>query len=264
VRRSIVIVLAVMAAAASGLALGASAGGASSAAAHPIAHIICPLGAGRTMTVPCCGPPISGAQAVYPCCAGAAMIACPVPAATISASPEPSLSGAVVTISGVVTGAGTAVQLWQELPGRASFSVVASTTADSAGAYRFTLPAGSVTTNRSWYVTAGRVHSATLSHQVKAKLSFTASPRRTPAGRRMTLSGTVAPSHAGERVLLQRQAGTGWKLVARVPLSAASRFRTRIRFTRAGRVRLRVLLPADARNVQSQTGVITLTVTSSP
>lgn len=171
------------------------------------------------------------------------------------------MSGALVTISGTILGAGGAtVQLWEELPGQTGFSSVATTTAGPGGAYSFTRPAGAVTTNRSWYVTSGSLRSAALSHEVEAKLTMSVSLRRPSIGRAVTVTGAVGPSHAGERVLLEQQTGQSWTVIARTRLSPTSRFRVRHRFRRAGTVRLQALLPADPLNVQSRSAMITLTV----
>jgi hypothetical protein len=185
---------------------------------------------------------------------------CAAPA-TIAASPEPSMSGAPVRISGTIAGAGgAAVQLWEELPRKTVLRSVASTTAGAGGAYSFTRPAQAVTTNRNWYVTSGSLRSAALSHEVEAKLTLSASLTRPMIGRAVTVTGAVGPSHAGERVLLEQQIGQSWTVIARTRLSHASRFRVRHRFRRAGTVRLQALLPADRLNVQSHSAMITLTV----
>src|SRR5690242_13856733 len=142
------------------LALGAWSGSAGA--------IVCPEASDNAFT--CCGPvtpnpgPSSGCCpspccGSSPCCAaaGGAEPACPVVQLTISASPNPSVAGLPLTISGrLQSGAsGRAVDLWQELPGQSTFKRVAQTTTDGSGGYKFARGLGVVRTNTSWYTKAG-------------------------------------------------------------------------------------------------------------
>jgi hypothetical protein len=246
------------------LALGAWSGSA--------AAIVCPEVSGNVAA--CCGPvtpnpgPNSGCCpssccgtsaccGASPCCGtGAAEPACPVMQITISSTPEPSVAGHRVTISGQRTGAasGVAVELWQELPGQASFQRVAQTTTNSGGQYAFVRVAQ---TDASWYTKADGAISATLAEHVRAAIGFVAHAR---GDRIAVLSGHVAPGHAGERIILQQHTATGWRTIATTRLGSKSKFSLRHRFAHGGAATLRAVFGGDARNVRSTSAPVGLNV----
>jgi hypothetical protein len=100
-----------------------------------------------------------------------------------------------------------------------------------------------VVTNRSWYATADGVTSPTISESVSAIVTLAASHGRHGA----TLHGTVSPSHAGERVIVQRLVRGRWITVARPRLGRRSSFRIHVRL----HGKLHAVLPADSRNMRS-------------
>lgn len=237
------------------------------AAAHARARspmIPCPL-VDAAPGPPCCGPPIASppADAAADCCplpaSGNIQPICCVGASpcsvTISASPDPAVGAQQITVSGTVFGgapAGMAVQLWQELAGGAAFSKAASTTVGSDGTYSFTAP-GTVNTNRQWYVTVGTLRSATLAEPVSAAVTLFVRTGRHST----TVHGTVAPSHAGDTVLLQRKLRRKWVTIARPVLSHHSRFSVRYSGGRRVKETLRAVLPADAKNMRSISSTVT-------
>jgi hypothetical protein len=173
---------------------------------------------------------------------------------TISAGPNPSNHRDQVTISGrLLAGqAGTDVALWEELPGQTQFATIAHTATDAMGNYTFTqTPA----TDRRWYVTSGSLQSTTIDQWVSAQVNVTASTKRRAQGRIVELRGNVAPSHAGERVLLERLIAGQWKVLARPRLGPASSYRI-ARLMPGGAIELRALLPADSRNAESVSRVV--------
>jgi hypothetical protein len=220
--------------------------------ASPI--IVCPL-AGPGI-VPCCGPPVATAAAL-PCC-GAALPACP-PNLTISAAPDPMAAGTEVVLSGALsrgTGTGTSVQLWQEPSGRHTFSKDGTAITDASGSWSITLASGTVMTNRSWYATADGIQSPTISEPVTALLTLAASRTRHSA----TVHGNVTPSHAGQRVLLQRLVGSSWVTIARPRLGRRSSFAVRYPYAPHVRATLRAVLNADSRNAMSVSPKLTAVV----
>jgi hypothetical protein len=245
------------------LALGAWSGSAGA--------IVCPE---ATDNVTCCGPvtpnpgppsgccPASCCSSASCCGGGAAEPACPVVQLTISSSPDPSVAGRRVTISGGLAGAssGTAVDLWQELPGQSSFHRVAQTTTNSSGRYAFARGAGVVETNTSWYTTSGGATSRTLVQQVGAVVQLQSSSAHPATGKAVTLSGRVSPAHAGERILLQKRTKQGWRTIASTALGSGSRFALRHRFAHSGTLVLRALLRADRRNTQSASSALPISV----
>jgi hypothetical protein len=233
-----------------------STGAASASAEHRSparAAILCLGGSG----LPCCVPVVTE-PSLIPCCVPT-IIKCTA-LLTISSSRDPSTARQAVEISGRVmpaTGAaGTTATLWQELPGQKSFHRVAQTKTDSTGAYKFRRQAGSVQTNRSWFVAAIGLKSLPLTQMVKAVVSLTVSAKKTGNGESVTFKGHVTPSHAGERIRLQERSATGWKLIASVRLTGSSTFSMRKSFVGSRSALVRAALGADSRNVASHSATV--------
>ena len=261
------------------------AGGVSASSARTPAKspaIVCPLRtAALPAIVPCCGPivapsagPSTGTTGVTgvttpiccPCClegANVGTFCCPPTAIcarplSISSSPNPSSGGAAITVSGtILSSSQPSVTLWQELSGQTKYEQLATTDAATDGTYSFTLKAGTVTTNRDWYISNGSQQSAVDDQLVQA--SVTAADAA-PRNGRVVISGQVQPSHAGEQVLVERKAGSQWTVVGRGRLTRRSTYRVRVAAGRAGRVSLRIHLPADARNTDSFSRTMSFTV----
>jgi len=252
-------------------------------AARSVAHIVCP----QTQQ-PCCGYPVNGAQsrprgitsspAVVPCCptptngtcctsttccTATCCTACTPSGLTIAASPDPSTAGHKVVISGGLTSnpvAGATVDLWRKLSGQSSFHQVTQTTTDAAGQYKITMKAGSVNADQQWYVTGDGLQSPTVSQTVNAIVGLSPSSRSVAAGSPLVLKGRVTPSHAGQVVLIEQSRGGSWAVIARPRLGHGSTYTMSHRFTKAGAVKLRAVLQADARNNRSNSPTVTVTV----
>jgi hypothetical protein len=143
------------------------------------------------------------------------------PKLTIDASADPIVYGQSVTISGTLAG-GTSqpVTLLARVRGQRGFAPVAQTTTDAAGNYAF--PA-QVPVNSTFYeveasdpscaVPPGAVavracpmiRSAVLYEAVKYELSAQVSATSVQEGQTLTFSGSVAPSHPGHVIYLERQ-----------------------------------------------------------
>jgi hypothetical protein len=237
-------------------AAAASASAANHSAAS--AKIVCPGGGpppccvpvvAQPSIIPCCGP-IAGPGPI-PCCEPT-IITCP--GITIASSRDPSTARQSVKITGRLmsaSSAGVTVTLWQELPGQNSFHRVSQTKTDSVGNYTFTRPAGSVQTNRSWYVSAGGATSLTLAQTVRASVSLSVSEHKSGAGQRVAFTGRVRPSHSGGRIRLQERTASGWRVIASVRLTSRSTFSMRRRFAGSSSATVRAMLGADKRNIAS-------------
>jgi hypothetical protein len=114
--------------------------------------------------------------------------------------------------------------------------------------------------DQAWYVTANGLHSATLRQRVRALVALSASSPSARVGTALALHGHVTPSHAGNTVLVEQTRGGGWRVIARPRLDKSSSYTVSHRFAQQGRVRLRVVLPADARNTTSVSPTLTVTV----
>jgi hypothetical protein len=200
-------------------------------------------------------------------CCGATTCCTPNPCTpagllTIAASPDPSVAGQKVVISGGLTSnpvAGAQVVLWRELSGQTSFHQVTQTTTDSAGQYKITLKRGMVNADQQFYVTAAGRKSAIVDQTVGALVAL-AGTHAVAAGRAMPLRGHVTPSHAGQFVLIEQRRGSHWAVIARPKLGHASNFGVMHTFKRAGTAELRAVFPGDARNNRSSSPVLTVTV----
>lgn len=100
---------------------------------------------------------------------------------TINATPNPIISGDGVLLYGQLNAhhhAGSTVVLHARLGAAATFALAGSTLTNAAGFFEFAFPSGTVTTNRSWYVTApgpGNPHSRTVEEHVASALTLAAS-----------------------------------------------------------------------------------------
>jgi hypothetical protein len=76
----------------------------------------------------------------------------------------------------------------------------------------------------------------------------------------VTLSGAVAPSHAGERVLSEQLGAGGWRTIAKPRFDRYSALAVSYRFAHGGLLRLRAVLPGDERNIASDSPAVTIDV----
>ena len=223
--------------------------------------------------VPCCGYPGTCCAPGTTCCTSGTTCCtsgttccttiCPSGSLSIASSPDPSMAGRKVVISGGLTGnpvSGAQVALWRELSGQSSFHQVAQTTTDSAGQYTFTMKRGSVNADQQWYVTANGLTSPTLQQKVDALIGLAAGSRTATAGQPVALSGHVTPSHAGQVLLIEQSRGGSWAVIARPRLGHGSGYRLSHKFMRAGSVKLRAVLPGDSRNNRSNSPTLTITI----
>jgi hypothetical protein len=199
-----------------------------------------------TTSGPCCTP--------TPCSTGSL---------TIGSTPNPSRAGRKVVINGAFAGtpaSGAQVALWREAAGQSTFKQVATTTTDSAGKYTFMLQGATVMADQAWYVTANGFQSATLHQLVEAIVALSTSTHSATAGQPLVLRGHVSPSHAGESVLVEQKRGQAWRVMGRARLSRGSNYTFSHRFAQKGTVKLRAVLPADARNGASSSPTVTVAV----
>lgn len=211
-------------------------------------------------TTPCCQTTACCQAAGTPCCTPTP---CTAGSLTIASAPNPSIAGRKVVISGAFVGSaasGARIVLWRKPAGQPSFRQVAQTTTDSAGRYTFTLRRGTVMADQAWYVTSNGVRSATLQQHVDALVGLSASSRSTAAGQAVVLRGRVTPSHAGQTVLIEQSRGGTWRIIARARLGRGSSYAISHRFSQQGTVRLRTVLRRDARNDQSISPTVALSV----
>jgi hypothetical protein len=187
---------------------------------------------------------------------------------TINAIPNPIDAGEGVIIYGqlnVGPVGGQTIVLYHHLAGSfRGYTKVGRTTTDSRGFYDFTRAEDVVLTNRSWFVREQgihQIHSRTVFERVSALVSLAASTTTAVTGQPVTFTGTVTPSHAFERVVLQEQGADGnWRDLQGGRLDGESNYSITYRWRFAGDHTVRVLFPSDARNIAGTANPITVAV----
>jgi hypothetical protein len=186
---------------------------------------------------------------------------------SINAAPDPTVAGFKVLIYGRLAGpnaGGQTIRLYHHIAGGPpGYQFVTSRTTDSYGFYEIPRADGVVETNRDWFVAGpDGAFSRTLHERVAAQVSLTASAATAVTGQYVTFTGQVSPSHAFQRVLLQNQVGSGddWRTLTSGLLGPGSSYRIRFRWRTPGERDVRVVLPADARNIRSESDGVDVTI----
>ncbi len=191
---------------------------------------------------------------------------------TINVTKNPIDANDALDIYGKLTvpnSANRTVVLYHRLPNQSRFTRVQRVQTDSAGLYVIHRVSGVVDTNRSWFVTAGRLRSRTVHERVRALITlngptgpvFLTGPRHA-----VTFTGHVTPNHSGERVFLQRQFGpdgSRWVTIdsGRIGRNSNYAIRHTFRVPDVGSSSLRVLFRGDRRNIRSVSPEREVTIT---
>lgn len=155
------------------------------------------------------------------------------------------------------------VSVFEREAGTSGFTEVGTATTEADGAYQFTtLPLSS---NSTFYVTAGGTHSPHRLVRVAAGVSISGPPTGTPllaAGHRFaaaarnsaaaTFTGTVSPDDAGARVILQRErAGSNeeWRRIGLGEVASDGTYSISHTFAIPGSVNIRVVVRARGHNL---------------
>jgi len=185
---------------------------------------------------------------------------------TINATPNPIDAGQGVLIYGQLKGtplAGQTIRLYHRVNPSPFFTLIGTTTTNSFGFYEFTRAEGVVMTNRSWFVRGpGLTHSRTVRERVAALISIAASSTSADTSTPITFTGTVTPTHAGQRVFLQEQVGTSddWRTIDSRVLDATSSYSIAHRWAVPGDRDVRVILRDDPRNIRSESDSVTVSI----
>jgi hypothetical protein len=187
---------------------------------------------------------------------------------TIAAAPNPISTGEPVLVYGQLNGtdhAGKTIVLWHDIAGvPGGFTRVAQATTDANGFWSIPRAAGVVTTNRAWFATAGQgVHSRTILERVHATVTLDQPSGELTTRTPIAFTGTVAPDHSGQRVILQAQVGDQgdrWRTVDTGRIGPGSHFSIVHRFRQAGDRTLRAVFRGDRRNLRGESTPISITV----
>lgn len=184
------------------------------------------------------------------------------PALTIAASADPIAFGQSVTITGTLAaGASQPVELLARTRLQQGFAPIAQVTTDASGNYAF--PAQSPVNSTFYKVMGGGQTSAVLYEGVKDVLSAAVSATTVQAGGQLTFTGTVAPSHPGHIIYLQRQnANDGGFHVVEVSLvNPDSTYSIAHRVYDPGTKVFRVYIPGGPENQGAASAPFTIQVT---
>jgi hypothetical protein len=183
-------------------------------------------------------------------------------ALTIVSSADPISYGQSVTVSGVLAGgASKAVTLLARTAKQQSFAPVAQATTDGAGNYVF--PTQVPLSSTYYEVQGGGQTSAVLYEGVKDLLVAQVSASSIPEGQPLVFTGSVAPSHPGHIIYLERRnaAGDGYHVVQVGTLSAQSTFSLSYAVYSTGTQVFRVYIPGGPENGDAASQPFTVQVT---
>jgi len=182
-------------------------------------------------------------------------------ASTLIVSAPPARVGyrSAVHLTGRLTGAtgpldGQRVVLYARRAGTSTPVAVTSATTAADGSYALTHTPSWTVEYQVRYAGSDRGYPSASAKRVVSvvpAVSLGLSASRIVRGGAVTLGGSVAPSHAGALVSVQRYVGGTWRTIASTRLSAASSYRYVLRPATAGTWTLRVVKPADADHLQA-------------
>jgi hypothetical protein len=187
------------------------------------------------------------------------------PALTIAASADPISFGQTVTITGtLVGGASQPVELLARTRRQQGFAPIAMVTTDASGNYSF--PPQTPVNSTFYKVSGPGQTSAILYEGVRDVLSAAVSATTVQAGGLLTFTGTVAPSHPGHVIYLERQnANDGGFHVVQVSLvQGDSTYSIVHKVYDPGTKVFRVYIPGGPENQGTSSQPFTIQVTPAP
>jgi hypothetical protein len=132
--------------------------------------------------------------------------------------------GKSVTIGGYVTSDGAAVA-GQSVSLSPASGAGAPSAPVQTGADGYYTVGVSPTSSATWTATAGAATSDAVRIEVQPKVTLSLSHLKSTSRLTEIFSGSVAPKHAGSKVLVQKAVGTKWRTVASGRLDSRSRYR---------------------------------------
>ena len=165
------------------------------------------------------------------------------------------------------------VTLYESSATAPGYGIAGTTTTDATGFYQVTVTA--LTTNSSFYVTAGAAQSGHRSVKVAAQVTLSGPPEgvvptalRTGHHNQVTFTGKVSPADAGAVVVLQRQnavRGNEWHRIGHdVQVSKGGEFTITHTFVYAGDANIRVVVRGGDRNAPSPSNVLGYEIVPGP
>jgi hypothetical protein len=184
---------------------------------------------------------------------------------TIDASADPIPYGQSVTISGTLAGgAKQPVTLLAHTARQHGFAPVAQATTEGDGDYAF--PAQAPVNSTYYEVRGDGKSSAVLYEGVRDVLTAQVSPTSVLEGQTLTFTGSVAPSHPGHVIYLERRnaSGQGFHVVQLSLLSQESTFTIAYQVYGTGTDIFRVYIPGGPDNGGAASQLFTIPVGAAP
>jgi hypothetical protein len=183
--------------------------------------------------------------------------------ATITYGGQASLRG---ELTDEQTGAGVAgepINLFARRAGASGDQAAGTASTAADGWSSFTRAPTATTAYRASFPgsdTYGIADSSRVTVRVRPKVSARKSAGAIRYGQTLTVTGTVGPNHAGQRVYLQRLVSGAWKTAAVATLTASSGYTLRAKPPGKGRLTYRVYKSADADHVDGASARQAVTV----
>jgi hypothetical protein len=189
---------------------------------------------------------------------------------TINVSDNPVVAGDQLAIWGRLQGPNNGnriVTLWHRINPKPRFTPVQRVRTDANGFYAIFRPTGVVNSNRNWFVRSLNARSRTIHERVLLLVTLAGpadgSNLLTGPAHSTTFSGTVSPTDAGRRVVLQRQnadTGNRWNTIDRGRVGGDGTFSITHTFRVPGSANIRVLVPRTRRHLASPSNVLSYEV----
>jgi hypothetical protein len=184
-------------------------------------------------------------------------------AATVTYGSHASLSGRLTDQQSGTGLAGRPVNLWAQPVTTGGLQNTGTVTTGPDGTFRFTPAPAATTTYRASFAgsdTHSTADSAQVTVAVRPRVSARKSASTIRYGHSFTLTGTVSPNHAGQRVYLQRRVGGAWKTASTATLSSRSTYTLRAKPPVRGKLTYRVYKSADRDHTAAASANQTITV----
>jgi hypothetical protein len=181
---------------------------------------------------------------------------------TITYGSSASVTGALTDVDGVPL-AGATTRLQSRSPGAATWTTVSTLTTSSTGTVSASVKPSAnreyrlISDATSAYAAAS---SATVLVQVRQKVTAALNDSSITLGQSVTITGSVAPNHAGQTVILQRYSSGTWQTVKSATLTSTSTYSFSYKPGSAGTRTLRVYRPADAGHASGTSPTMKLTI----
>jgi hypothetical protein len=184
--------------------------------------------------------------------------------ATITYGSRASLSGRLADQASGTGITDQPVNLWAQPATTTGWRQAATATTGADGSFRFTPAPAATTAYRASFAGSdryGTADSAQVTVSVRTNVSARKSASTIRYGQTITVTGTVSPNHAGQRVYLQRLVSAAWKTAATATLSSTSGYSLRAKPLTKGKLTYRVYKSADRDHLASASAKQTVTVT---